>query len=502
MAPLRYPLAPSGSADDTPDSVGADKPKGWFRGAVPATVLCLIFLLTMEAVVVDSFVLRTSSMEPTVVGRPEDGDRVLMSRTRGTGRAPRRWEVLLFRYPNNGTVRYMKRLVGLGGEQLFIRGGDIWVTDSSWFGSLEEARLRGRAVVLRKPEGTARALLDAHPVLTAAELEDLDDARWQQHFEVAEGPAEAWALEDGFARMKGTGLNMMRVRREARNVIHDVTRPQRELTTSRPVSSSAHQVGDLELTMEVRPRTGSGPLTLVMEDAVAGVTARAVISVDGAEGPSRVELDDRVLGTSDRRLKVGTWTSVRFSNVDDRLRLELDGETVCARDYGHPAPGPGAANVRRSVGPTASRVLFGARDGDLDLRPVSLHRDIHYVAGGQDRFLIPEGHLVFLGDNTPSSSDSRSWRRTAIRVRDTGALLEGDSMGVTSASFSLRGDNPWREADGSWTFTDRSGHQHRFEDRSQWLKVATWRTPYVPQDQVLGRAVAVMWPLDRGRALR
>lgn len=42
--------------------------------------------------------------------------------------APKRWDVVVFRNPNDGQQNYIKRLVGLPGETIEIVDGDIWVT--------------------------------------------------------------------------------------------------------------------------------------------------------------------------------------------------------------------------------------------------------------------------------------------------------------------------------------------------------------------------------------
>jgi len=40
---------------------------------------------------------------------------------------PRRWDVILFRYPENPDINYMKRLAGLPGEEVVIRDGAVWI---------------------------------------------------------------------------------------------------------------------------------------------------------------------------------------------------------------------------------------------------------------------------------------------------------------------------------------------------------------------------------------
>jgi len=53
------------------------------------------------------------------------GDRVLVCKIL----KPRRWDLIVFRYPEEPSVPYVKRLVGLPGDTLSIHGGGVWVQD-------------------------------------------------------------------------------------------------------------------------------------------------------------------------------------------------------------------------------------------------------------------------------------------------------------------------------------------------------------------------------------
>jgi signal peptidase I len=39
----------------------------------------------------------------------------------------RRWDLIVFRYPGDPTINYVKRLVGLPGEEIFIKEGSVWI---------------------------------------------------------------------------------------------------------------------------------------------------------------------------------------------------------------------------------------------------------------------------------------------------------------------------------------------------------------------------------------
>jgi signal peptidase I len=57
-----------------------------------------------------------------------NGDRILVSKFAYDFGAPERWDVIVFKYPEDAKTNYIKRLIGLPGEVIRIRDGDIAVS--------------------------------------------------------------------------------------------------------------------------------------------------------------------------------------------------------------------------------------------------------------------------------------------------------------------------------------------------------------------------------------
>ena len=55
------------------------------------------------------------------------GDRILVNKFPYEIGSPHRWDVAVFKYPENPQTNYIKRLVGLPGEELQIKRGDVYV---------------------------------------------------------------------------------------------------------------------------------------------------------------------------------------------------------------------------------------------------------------------------------------------------------------------------------------------------------------------------------------
>jgi len=72
----------------------------------------IIALLLTKYVIVNAYV-PTGSMENTIM----PGDRIIASRIHYYFSEPKRGDIVVFRYPDNEEVLYVKRIIGLPNEQ-------------------------------------------------------------------------------------------------------------------------------------------------------------------------------------------------------------------------------------------------------------------------------------------------------------------------------------------------------------------------------------------------
>jgi len=94
-----------------------------------ADSLAIAFILAMiiRHYVLEVFKIPTKSMEPTLLGDPWTGDKILVNKFSYDFRDPERWEVGVFKYPEDISKNYIKRFVGLPGERIRVRGGDVYI---------------------------------------------------------------------------------------------------------------------------------------------------------------------------------------------------------------------------------------------------------------------------------------------------------------------------------------------------------------------------------------
>lgn len=84
------------------------------------SVVLALFLTTFVA---QPFMVEGSSMEPNL----HSGERVIVSKVDYRFRQPRLGDVIVFKYPADRRVRYIKRVIGVPGDVVSISGGRVWV---------------------------------------------------------------------------------------------------------------------------------------------------------------------------------------------------------------------------------------------------------------------------------------------------------------------------------------------------------------------------------------
>ncbi len=455
------------------------RPRQHWRENIEAFTVAIVMAVMLKYFAVEAYQIPTGSMQPTLMGQdfgPEGAikDRILVDKLSFHMRDPQRWEVVIFKYPLNRAQNFVKRLVGMPGEQLRIQHGDVWTRASdseNWRIPRRPAnvqRTHWKAIDVGAPAGGAswKSEPGSTATITGRDVSASAPAR------VGFSAHGSGSILDTYTHGYPAG---MRAKLQ--------TLPQHR-------ASNRHPVGDLRV---------SGKLTCAGDDAVAivlregkrsyrfelgGGKARIAIEWAPNEGfePRQIEAP----------LTLARGSAFAVENLDDALALEVDGEVVLS------LPGEPAADQSSSVALSFER--GAARFEDLQVE-----RDVYYTPGGwSDSWTIPAGHYFMLGDNTQDSSDSREWRRIQMKWSGSpagdepiaGNLREGQP-GRYSADTNpiVEGYGPQQRT----YFRDLFGELHHFEN-NQRIELpggsAVSPSPLVPRHLITGRAVAVFWPLS------
>ncbi|HUQ30431.1 MAG TPA: signal peptidase I [Candidatus Paceibacterota bacterium] len=116
------------------------KSGGLLKDLFTLTLLIVIIVLPLRAFIVSPFVVDGESMHPTF----ENLDYLIVDEISYRFKTPARGDVIVFRYPKNPSVFYIKRVIGLPGEKVSIRKGEVTITEPA-----------GTTVTLPEPYVTA-----------------------------------------------------------------------------------------------------------------------------------------------------------------------------------------------------------------------------------------------------------------------------------------------------------------------------------------------------------
>ncbi|MBV8230563.1 MAG: signal peptidase I [Planctomycetaceae bacterium] len=496
-------------AKDTPKE--KEKDKEGYRETVEAIVVAFILALLVRGFEAEAFVIPTGSMAPTLMGRHKEitcpqcgyvysvnasvedagsrnpqptqvvagtcvncrftaavsdaptfnGDRILVMKflydlpfLPGAKGGPRRWDVVVFRYPEEPEVSYIKRLVGLPGETIRIWSGDIYVkSPGGQEFHLERKPLRHQAAM------EMMVYDDRH---RAESLKDRPEWRrwsastpgsWTEEpsgtYSVAAAPGTEAELryrhllpdpEQWDAIVNGRALPWA----PRPTLITDFYSYNSNITGNLHLDRDGwwmqpHWVGDLSLSATLRIKEARGVVRFELIEG--GVANRC--EIDLASGVATLKHGSGTLGRSSSGISGPGSHAIHFANIDDRLTLLVDGRAVFGDGlpYGDgraPRPLP----TRADLAPAAVTAI-GAEIAVSDL---VLKRDIYYTntPGNSDYGNLWTGHdprspvelfdhladpaklaflinlpwkdysiapdrYMMLGDNSPMSKDSRGW---------------------------------------------------------------------------------------------
>lgn len=463
---------------------------------VEALAIAIVMALILKYFLIEAYKIPTGSMQPQIMGDPPTGvfDRVLVNKLVYLLRGPERFEVVVFRNPLWQRQNYIKRLVGFGGERVTIRNGDLFITPKGAGPEQEK--------IARKPDSVWHAvrkdlLPERHGVV------DLT-----QHFETQ---GSATIDSRGVVLKPAAGETAsIKTRAGIRDHYLDGYHPkwveayQDPATAAGGHGSFANVVGndvtDVEFAADVTPEAGATAFFVEIREAgrthrleLAIGTGKSTLETDS--GPNSFLVEKEAPVATLPLLPVGTTTRVSLRNVDDELVIELDDRVVLRRPYVTRGV-DFEADPNTQKGFTTS-VTAGARGGIVGLTDLGLWRDIHYLADGNWShgarsavYTVPDGEFMVLGDNTQNSWDCRQWEEGTVTLAD-GRTISGNYF----SPFQHTSDSNPDSVGGTVHFRNVYGQEHVFPRASIKGDFETTSIHSFPERMLLGKALAVFWPL-------
>ena len=409
----------------------------------------------------------------------------------------KRWDVAVFKLPEEPEVRYIKRMVGVPNEIIRIEAGDLWRQPLDH--STEFARLR------RSPDHQQAMQMmvydDAH---RAVSLEN--DPRWRRW---VSNQKDAWAqntsgvystsadaadwVELQYKNMVPSPDQWAAIRHSepprtppAPTLVTDYYSYNSDLAEddrTHPRSAAKawyqpHWVGDLTVSLRLHVRKPSGEVRV--ELIKGGVSNRCEISL--ANGTARLFHGESAVGEAARTSinQNGTY-DVIFANVDGRLTLWVDGKLPFGEGIVYPSLDEPARPTTADLAP--ARVA--ARQADVEVDRLVLKRDVYYTREPAEHDFIDLDNLVRL-DSSALFDLLADPARFALLVRPT-----PHDYPLGPGRYLMLGDNsPWSRDGRAWSIADQispdlPGHGWDSSGRESWE---------VPEDLLIGKAFCVYWP--------
>ena len=108
-----------------------DAGKGFLKDLFTLALLIVVVVIPIRVFIISPFIVDGESMHPTF----ENLDYLIVNELIYNFRAPKRGDVIVFRYPNDLSIFYIKRIIGLPGETISINRGAVTIiqADNSEF---------------------------------------------------------------------------------------------------------------------------------------------------------------------------------------------------------------------------------------------------------------------------------------------------------------------------------------------------------------------------------
>jgi len=374
--------------------------------------------------------------------KSRNGDRILVSKSAYEFNSPERWDVFVFHFPGEAVRNYIKRLVGLPGETLRLKYGDVFHTENL---DADASTPLSDFDIVRKPAATILNMMqlvyDNDYAATPGVVEFMTDRGWLPRWSDEQGRWQSQDNTKSFSVDSADGVAWLRYqhrlptaddwRRLAENspaadgeLVEPIeNRPQlitdsyaynsgvavgkvsgMQLPRFMPARSNSlglNWVGDLVIDCQLESRDGNGKA--VLELVEGGI--RFQCEIDFATGSATLKIVDpnnQLLSFNDEASpgKLPQAAAVfqgagrhqlTFANVDDQLHVWMDGEPVT---FDSDTSYPRLANTA----PTTldlTPVRIGASGASLKIDEIKLYRDVYYIASDHNRDLDTDRPHLF-----------------------------------------------------------------------------------------------------------
>jgi len=140
--------------NEAPQKVSKPKAQSTFWKDTFQLVFIIVFVvIPFRVFIAQPFIVSGSSMQPGF----QDRDYLIVDQLTYRFNEPERGDVVIFRYPNNNKVFYIKRIIGLPGDTVIIQDEQVYIEPAN---STERIKIEEPYIDSFRPENSRTALMD------------------------------------------------------------------------------------------------------------------------------------------------------------------------------------------------------------------------------------------------------------------------------------------------------------------------------------------------------
>ena len=317
----------------------------------------------------------------------------------------KRGDLIAFKTPGDEKTVLVKRVVGLPGEKIRIRDGDIYVDGKLFCKPLELQKK------VRVPVFDSKYSPSDDAELSSRMDEEAGNFVWDKFIKVHYARIAKRYGSDGTApeQQRMTFRNWRCCRH---NGLRDEFFPVEDYYAfNQDTNRNLNPTDELYIRLEVDCLPEG---TIFLANPHSGIRYKFSLdfkshaaTISSPLGVYDCELSEEIKGSRNMVIEVST--------IDHTLVVLVDGVEAFRHDVFRPESVADVAKVTFAV-------AFPKRDAKINR--VQIWRDIYYLNEGpffvddaKREFVAGENEVILLGDNSPVSSDSRHWENPAINTK-------------------------------------------------------------------------------------
>jgi len=316
--------------------------------------------------------------------RNSKGDRILATNFIYMLKEPQRWDPVIFKYPKGPRKDFIKRMIAFPGEEVQIIDGDIHING---------------AVAVKPPHVQEAIWIKVY------------DSNYPRNDGIKywKPVTGTWSETKGLLKVDNLSREDTAEAVFGRTHIYDIY--GYNYNSGPPMSGEHNVVADLKVSSEISFEGRTGLIYGRLRESRTGRRSHSLENTFTFEisiQPRQTTLaifknnEQKLKKTLDVPLEPGRKYRVDFMNYDDTIILKIGGE-IALRLYDT------AETKNKYARTVASQIVLGAKKLAVSFGDLEIFRDIYYTRGGGEKVIVEKGKYWVMGDNSPESSDSRTW---------------------------------------------------------------------------------------------